>query len=89
MVRGQRTFHEFSLFLGALLLSERLEEAVVPQAGRVRQTLDDCVQETLAPGDNGQGLAIFFLGHVRLNKELGKTQVELSCFRNLLCFLHS
>ena len=44
----QRTFHEFSLLLGALLLSEGLEEAVVSQAGRVRQTLDDRVQETLS-----------------------------------------
>lgn len=44
---SQHTLHEFSLVFGELLMPVGLEEAVVPQATRVRQTLDYCIQEAL------------------------------------------
>lgn len=45
--RGEHTFCELSILFDELLLSVELEEAVVPQAMSVRQTLHYCIQETL------------------------------------------
>lgn len=43
----EHTFSELSILLGELLLLVELQEAVVPQATCVRQTLDYRIQETL------------------------------------------
>lgn len=51
---GEHTLCELGILFDELLLSVELEEAVVPQAMCVRQTLHYCVQETLV-GDRDKG----------------------------------
>lgn len=52
--REEHTFHELSVLFGELLVLVGLDEAVVPQATCVRQTLNHCVEETLI-GNKAQG----------------------------------
>lgn len=51
--RGAGTLGQFGILFGTLLLPVSLQEAVVPQGTRVRQTLHDCIQETLSGRQRG------------------------------------
>lgn len=68
-----RTFCQLGVFFGKLLLPVSLQEAVVAQAARVRQTLHYCIEETLG-GRRSTGWNVHF------GEDLKLTVTHSLCF---------